>query len=187
MKDDWFFGYGSLVNRATHAHGRAHCASLQGWRRVWRVPAGEHVPVLSIAPDPATRIDGLVAHLAGGDWTALDLREAGYDRLPVPQAALAHAAPHDLRAQVYAVDLTTSRAPGADDRLRLSYLDVVAEGFVTEYGAEGLARFIATTSDWAPVENDRAQPLYPRARPVSAQIRALLDAHLAQIGVPVLG
>ncbi|MDX5384038.1 MAG: gamma-glutamylcyclotransferase, partial [Rhodobacterales bacterium] len=36
MKDAFFFGYGSLVNRATHDYGQARAATLPGWRRAWR-------------------------------------------------------------------------------------------------------------------------------------------------------
>lgn len=187
MNTDWFFGYGSLVNRATHRYGHAFLARLTGFRRIWRVPVGFYdMPVLSIAPDAGSQIDGLVAHLEGGDWSGLDARETGYARASVASAALLHDGPADAQVQTYAVDLRTSRAPGADDRLRLSYLDVVAEGFVLEFGRDGLARFVATTHDWAPVLNDRENPLYPRARPVAADIRAALDAHLAAIGVEVL-
>ena len=79
----WFFGYGSLVNRATHSYPQAQRARLHNWRRVWVRTAMREVVFLSIHPAPGADIDGLIAAVPGADWTALDAREAGYDRINV--------------------------------------------------------------------------------------------------------
>ena len=48
----WFFGYGSLVNRATHSYPQAQRARLHNWRRVWVRTAMREVVFLSIHPAP---------------------------------------------------------------------------------------------------------------------------------------
>lgn len=65
MKDAFFFGYGSLVNRATHDYGQARPASLPGWRRAWRHTALRPVAFLTAEPDPASTIEGLIAAVPG--------------------------------------------------------------------------------------------------------------------------
>ena len=57
----WFFGYGSLVNRATHSYPQAQRARLHNWRRVWVRTAMREVVFLSIHPAPDHEIDGLIA------------------------------------------------------------------------------------------------------------------------------
>jgi hypothetical protein len=50
-----------------------------------------------------------------------------------------------------------------------------------------VADFFATTEGWdSPVLDDRAAPRYPRARHLEADERALVDSHLAALGVTVL-
>ena len=51
-----FFGYGSLVNRATHDYPGAQPAQLHGWRRVWVRTDLRDVVFLSVRPDPGTTI-----------------------------------------------------------------------------------------------------------------------------------
>ena len=41
----------------------------------------------------------------------------------------------------------------------LSYVDVVVQGYLHEFGEDGVARFFETTDGWnAPMKNDRAEP-----------------------------
>lgn len=173
-----FFGYGSLVNRATHDYAPARRARLAGWRRVW-----VHVPVrpvafLSVEPAEGCAIAGLVADVPGGDWAALDAREHAYIRHPVA----ARAGDLVLPAQVYAVPRDTARSPSARNPILLSYLDTVVQGFLDEYGEAGVADFFASTTGWhAPVADDRANPRYPRARALSGAGRALVDHWLARL------
>ena len=88
MSDPFFFGYGSLVNLATHAFTDAHPASIRGWRRAWRYTPLREVAFLTAVPDPEAEIEGMIAHVPGGDWAALDEREFAYDRHPVtPQVS----------------------------------------------------------------------------------------------------
>ena len=172
-----FFGYGSLVNRATHDYPAARPAQLIGWRRTWVRTDLRDVVFLSVRPDPGTTIDGLVAQVPNADWHALDLRETGYDRIPADGQVSVETGP----IAVYHVPEARQRRAG-DHAILLSYLDVVVQGFLREFGEAGVEAFFATTDGWdTPVRDDRAAPLYPRAQVLSAQERALTDRLLAQV------
>jgi hypothetical protein len=183
-----FFGYGSLVNRATHDHAPARPATLAGWRRVWRQTRLRPFAFLSAEPAPG-RIDGLVAAVPGDDWAALDRREAAYLRRPLAtgdfaaQPDWAEPLGWAARVEIYTIDpahQTADRYP-----ILLSYLDVVVQGFLREFGADGVTRFFATTAGWTALYDDRTAPLYPRHQPLAAAERALTDAHVAALGLPV--
>lgn len=177
MSDPFFFGYGSLVNRATHAYPRAEVAHVTGWRRVWVGTGLRDLAFLSVEPAEGVSIAGLIAAVPGADWAALDLRERAYGRYPV--AALCGAGMRDV--SLYRVDALYEAAPGAHPIL-LSYLDTVVQGFLREFGAGGVAAFFDTTEGWqVPIVDDRAAPLYPRATTLSADERALVDSYLARV------
>lgn len=178
-----FFGYGSLVNRATHSYPGGVPARLQGWRRVWVHTAARPVAFLSVERAADVTIDGLLAEVPGGDWSALDLREAAYLRHPVQVAC----AGQGRAAQVYAVPRDTAAAPEIRHPVLLSYLDAVVQGFLREWGQDGVARFFATTAGWeAPFLDDRAVPRYPRAQRLTPAETALVDAGLATVGARVI-
>lgn len=190
MNDPWFFGYGSLVNRATHGYGHAFRAQVSGWRRAWRHSRHRGLPFLTAVPAPGSTIEGLVAQVPGGDWQALDVREAGYVRLdagagldPEPAGRAAGV----QRAQIYAVPPADWAAPEGLAPIALSYLDVVLQGYRREFGADGPARFIATTDGWdIPILDDRAAPRYPRHQPLDQGERARIDALLGDLGATIL-
>lgn len=185
MQHPAFFGYGSLVNRATHDHAPAVPARLAGWRRVWRHTAARPVAFLSVEPAPGVTIAGLVAAVPGGDWAALDQREHAYDRLPVDPAALVAEAGWATSVSLYAV--RAAALPSDRHPVLLSYLDVVVQGFLREFGPEGAEAFFATTAGWeAPVLDDRRAPRYPRAQRLTAGERAAVDAALDRLGVRML-
>jgi len=176
-----FFGYGSLVNRATHDHAPAALARLSGWRRVWCATDLRPFAYLSVEP-AATEIDGLIAAVPDGDWAALDRREAAYDRRSVGPDSLPH-------RPVWAADIAlyTVRAPrpaAASAPILRSYLDVVLQGFLREFGEAGVSSFLASTIGWeAGLHDDRAAPVYPRAQRLGIRETALIDRHLADHGV----
>lgn len=185
--DHAFFGYGSLVNRATHDYAAAHPATLTGWRRVWRHTALRPVAFLSAEPAEGVEIDGLIAEVPGGDWAALDRREHAYTRHTLPPATLRHPVPRPVAAQIYAVPAEAAAPPSERFPILLSYLDVVVQGFLAEFGTTGAGRFFATTGGWdAPILDDRASPRYPRAQRLSDAQTALVDAHLAALGSRII-
>lgn len=177
-----FFGYGSLVNRATHSYPNAEPARLMGWRRAWVHTAVRPLAYLSVMRDPGCTISGLIAHVPGGDWAALDAREYGYDR-HLAQAMRADNSTHAI--QVYAVPPSANDGPAHP--ILLSYIDTVIQGFLREFGPQGASDFFATTTGWeAPVQDDRAAPLYPRAQSLTAAERGQVDEGLAAVGARVV-
>lgn len=181
--DAFFFGYGSLVNRRTHGYDPAFAAQAQGWRRAWRATETRRIAYLTVLPDPGSVIDGLVAAVPGRDWDALDAREAAYDRLDATGAAL-HDLPGAPAVAIYAIPAGAHHPPDDRSPILQSYLDVVMQGFLHQFGAEGLARFVATTDGWhAPVLQDRAAPVYPRHQSLTAAERRILDDVLDSLAV----
>jgi hypothetical protein len=167
---DRFFGYGSLVNRRTHVYGEATRMTVRGWRRAWRHTPLRPVAFLTAVPCAGTAIDGLAAAVPGGDWTALDLREAAYLRAPLPEGPAIYHIPDGLHGPA------TERHP-----ILRSYLDTVAQGYLVEFGPAGLRRLFETTDGWdAPIRDDRAAPLYPRAMALTPAETALVDDELAR-------
>lgn len=172
-----FFGYGSLVNRDTHVYANASRAQLAGWRRTWVYTSARGQAFLSVIADAQTTIDGLIADVPDGDWAALDAREHGYHRIASGDATR-HERDPAPQISHYAVPQDTW-VPSRDNHILLSYLDVVVQGYLREFGAGGVANFFATTDGWkTPILNDRATPRYPRAQILTAQETALVDQHL---------
>lgn len=185
MRHPFFFGYGSLVNRRTHDYAPAYGASISGWRRAWRYTDGRQVAYLTAIPDPAARIEGLIAAVPGDDWHALDIREAAYDR-HIVTADVRHDTTAASSIAIYAIAPERLRRPDPDHPVLLSYVDVVIQGYLSEFGPAGAARFFETTEGWeVPVLDDRHAPRYPRAQPLDAETRATVDAALARLGCRV--
>ena len=85
MKDPYFFGYGSLVNTATHDFPDPQPARLRGWRRAWRHTDLRPIAFLTAIPDEACEIDGLIEREAykpwfmhrTGHWLGMDVHDVG--------------------------------------------------------------------------------------------------------------
>ncbi len=182
----YFFGYGSLVNTATHAYGDPQPARLKGWRRRWIQTGLREAAFLTAIPCPNSEIDGLIAAVPGANWAALDEREWAYDRLPASDA-VSHGLAHPADISVYAVPMDR-RATGPEKHpILLSYLDVVVQGYLDVFGRTGVEAFFATTDGWdIEVLNDRKAPRYPRAQPLCDALQALTDQHMQSIGVRVV-
>ncbi|MCB1364361.1 MAG: gamma-glutamylcyclotransferase [Rhodobacteraceae bacterium] len=186
MAEPHFFGYGSLVNRATHDFPGLHRARLRGWRRAWRHTDLRPVAFLTAIPDPDGTIEGLIAHVPGNDWAALDAREWAYDRVPVTQT-VTHPLTQPAEIAVYAVPESRHRYPSEQYPVLLSYIDVVVQGYLREFGQAGAERFFATTDGWgAPVLNDRAEPRYARHQRLSREETAFVDDNLAALDVRIV-
>ena len=179
MSDPAFFGYGSLVNLATHDYQKPRPAVLSGWRRRWERTDLRKAAFLSVVPDEATALQGIVAEVPGADWAALDKREAAYLRHDVSDT-VRHNGP---RAQTAVYQVSPAHLAADDDHpILLSYLDVVIQGYLRMYGEDGVQHFFETTDGWGThVLNDRAAPIYPRHQQLSTAERALVDEHLAAV------
>lgn len=185
MNDPYFFGYGSLVNTATHDFPDPRCARIRGWRRAWRHTDLRQVAFLTAIPDPGCEIDGMIAHVPKNDWAALDQREWAYDRVPATDA-VTHDLTRPLDIAIYAVPESRHARPSTEYPILMSYLDVVVQGYLRAFGAEGADRFFATTDGWdAPILNDRAVPRYPRHQPLRPHETEFVDTRLAALAAVV--
>lgn len=186
MAAPYFFGYGSLVNLATHDFPDPRPAQLKGWRRAWRHTDLRPVAFLTAIPDPDAEIDGMIAHVPQNDWAALDKREWAYDRIPATRS-VTHPLKHPVDIAVYAVPADRQSARADKHPLLLSYLDVVVQGYLRAFGPDGADRFFATTDGWeTPVLNDRDAPRYPRHQHLSADEISFIDDRLAQTGAQLV-
>lgn len=170
-----FFGYGSLVNLNTHDYPNVEQATLKGWRRVWKHHLDTPVAFLSVEPHDTT-LHGITAAVPNADWAALDKREHAYLRRDVSDQFTSQTAVYEGNPECIA-------PAGCDHPILLSYLDVVIGGYATLMGDTGPAHFFETTSDWASVLDDRDDPQYPRAQPLTDPIRETVDSALKQLGI----
>ena len=186
MSAPYFFGYGSLVNRRTHSYPDARKARVAGWRRAWRKSPLRQRPYLTVVPDPGSEVLGLVAKVPGADWAALDDREHAYERRDVT-GAVTHQLGAGGEVALYALAAAGQENPGEDHPRVLSYIDAVVQGYLVEYGIDGVGHFFATTSGWhVPVLDDRAHPIYARAQVLNMTERDVVDEGLAAVGARVV-
>lgn len=180
VNDPAFFGYGSLVNLATHAYADPRPTRLAGWRRVWRSTTLRDAAFLSVDPAPGITLDGIAARVPGGDWLALDEREAAYTRIDISETLGL-----DCSAAVYRVSDRFTLSDSNGHMILRSYLDVVVQGYFRVFGPTGVTAFFDTTEGWQiGVLDDRAAPLYPRAQTLSDTETAQVDHHLRRLSVP---
>lgn len=180
MIDPLFFGYGSLVNLATHDYADPRPAHLSGWRRIWRRTTLRDAAFLSVERCEATEIAGVVARVPGADWAALDAREAAYARRDVTRTVRHPGGPGPVA--VYEVE-ARHLSDRDDHPILQSYLDVVVQGYLRLFGEDGAQAFFETTHGWdTPILDDRADPVYPRAQRLSAEETAFVDETMARFG-----
>lgn len=185
-KTAYFFGYGSLVNLSTHGFSNAHPARARGWRRAWRHTNLRPVAFLTAVPDTSVTIDGMIAHVPGDDWAALDLREHAYARVPTSDA-IEHTLNGTPDVALYAIPPEAHGHPTTAHPVLLSYIDVVIQGYLRAFGETGAQRFFDTTSGWdIPVMNDRAAPIYPRHQRLNTDERAFVDDALKRLDVTLI-
>ncbi len=181
MRDPFFFGYGSLVNRGTHQFPHATRAVAHGWGRAWKHTRLREVAFLTAVEAPGSSIEGLIAAVPGADWAGLDAREWAYDRLPVGRVDHDH--PGALDVQIYRTKPEHTEDGTRAHPILLSYLDTVVQGYLREFGTDGAERFFATTAGWdTPILDDRAAPRYPRVQVLDAAERDFVDAQLRNVG-----
>ncbi|MDD9741780.1 MAG: gamma-glutamylcyclotransferase [Marinovum algicola] len=186
MNDPFFFGYGSLVNTATHDFRQIRLARARGWRRAWRHTDLRPVSFLTAVPDNDCTIDGVIAAVPGADWLALDEREHAYDRIAA-SAQIDHDAPHPLDIAIYAIPSDRHRPPSDASPILMSYLECVLQGYLHRFGVEGVTGFVATTDGWeAPILDDRAMPRYPRHQVLAAEERTMVRDVLTDAGARIL-
>lgn len=185
-----YFGYGSLVCRATHRTDilAAVPARLKGWRRHWRprpdMP-GFPAALLSVRPDLGSICDGLLVFDRAENLAAVDAREVRYRRIEIADGDLELLAPAPYRCLTYVYVAEDHLPPPPEPpRILRSYLDAVLLGFLTEHGDDGLARFLAETEGFdVGIHDDRADPIYPRAVSLDDAHRRWFDDVLSGRGL----
>lgn len=168
-----YFGYGSLVNLGSlrTPYISAHRATLKGWKRCWlsrpkvadSFAGDDGLAFLSVVADVDAQIDGLLVIDHASSLDALDEREVMYTRTDLPPGALHF---HDESPDVDNHFLYVADQPAATRHAQIlrSYLDVVMQGYLQQFGEEGVHRFIESTLNFdIPIREDRGAPLYPRA------------------------
>jgi cation transport regulator ChaC len=180
-----YFGYGSLVCRATHRTEIVHAvpARLKGWRRYWRprpdMP-GFPAALLTVREEAGAGCDGLLVFDRAENLAAIDAREARYRRVAIEPGALElrNQWPADCPIWVYVAQEELPVHPEPPTILQ-SYLDAVMLGFLEEHGEEGLDRFLTETRLFdLPIHADRRAPIYPRAVPLQAELAERFDVLL---------
>lgn len=186
-----YFGYGSLVNRATHRtriFGAAK-ASVRGWRRHWQGrpdPSEEGLSFLSVKPESDTyhELPGLLVFDHIGNLEALDRRELGYDRRVVARDAIAFPNDFEFDGPVFIYEARAPARQGAYHAILQSYLDAVLQGYLREYGKDYVRRFVVDTHAFdTPVIRDRHAPRYPRHVVLEEDERDFIDGILREHGV----
>lgn len=185
-----YFGYGSLVNPATHRTPSLYFANarLHGWQRRWTArPDVNPAPIalLTSSPDAANGawLSGLLVFDHVDSLPALDAREAGYDRRIVEQKAIDVVGvnvPHGC--PIYAYEGRAPQRPDLEHVILQSYLDAVLQGYAQRYDADAVRTFIDTTGSFnMPILRDRAAPQYPRSVVLSEAERRLIDVATSEL------
>lgn len=149
---------------------------------MWRQTTYAPRPILTVEPCESITIDGLIAHVPDDNWEELDQREHAYDRVQVN-----HAVRHNVStpADIATYTVPVGKHPKSEELkpIYLSYLDVVIQGYLLEFGESGVRAFFDTTVGWeAPIKDDRSDPIYPRHQMLTPDETRLVDDELARIG-----
>ena len=168
-----YFGYGSLVNLGSlrTPYISSHRATVKGFSRVWlsrpkvenSFASTDGLAFLSVVENPDVEIDGLLITDHASSLPSLDERESLYSRVTIhnDNLQLHETAPSIDKKFLYVAD---EHQAGPDAKILRSYLDVVMQGYLQQFGADGVARFFDTTLNFElEILEDRAEPLYPRA------------------------
>ena len=67
MSHPRFFGYGSLVNHATHEYPAVRPLRVKGWARAWRHTGLREVAFVTAVRDTQSEIEGLSADVPNAD------------------------------------------------------------------------------------------------------------------------
>jgi len=184
MLFETIFGYGSLVNAATHDYGQMHLATLKGWRREWHPTRLRDLVYLSAVPDANSSIAGALMVAPKSD-PKLERREAAYQRSPVGHL-IADKPAEMSDVSIFAVPKTVHVAPSGKSAIPMSYLDVVVQGYFRTYGEAGVAEFFENTHGWgSKILKDRTKPMYPRNQILARDEQDLTDHWLKRLSAQV--
>lgn len=185
-----YFGYGSLVNRATLRTKflGIRRATVTGWRRFWMPRAAPVPALLSVRPNDGFQTQGVVVYDRADHLPAVDEREAGYARRVVrPEHVEIEEDPAPgVPLFIYEASPIALDAADVGATILQSYLDAVLQGFLSLYGEDGVTRFVAETDGFeTTILADRASPRYPRSVELSAREAQLFDALVLRRGARI--
>ena len=140
----YIFGFGSLVNDATHDYEIIAPASVSGFARQWVSAIDGQYSFLSASPQSDVSIKGLVLGVAEEKMAALAEREARYELVELNNANIQ--CNQKLNRPVYLYQAESDAIDQFDKKPILqSYLDCVFAGFETHLGTASIAEFIKSS------------------------------------------
>ncbi|WP_407333019.1 gamma-glutamylcyclotransferase family protein [Enterovibrio sp. 27052020O] len=175
----YIFGYGSLINDAsrklTGDTGLAVPAVVSGLQRHWG-KTGSHGMSHLVVCEGEGECNGVLIHIDDAALEVFDIREAGYQRVPLESSRITllnQDVSVDGTVYVYVTDEVIS--PCFVQPIAQSYVDTVLAGCL-RYSADFAQSFITTTNGWQfPRINDRSSPVYPRVAGVMDEDRDTID------------
>ncbi|MEO1748848.1 MAG: gamma-glutamylcyclotransferase family protein [Pseudomonadota bacterium] len=184
-----YFGYGSLVNPATHRTPVLGYvpAKLRGWRRAWvaRSDWDPTLPIALLSASPSQSdemLDGLLVFDRRSSLPSLDKREAGYQRHQISLADLHIDTDLSIDTPLYIYEAVEVSGEPSTGFILQSYLDAVLQGFDTMHGEGAVTRFLSTTDNFhTPILMDRQEPQYPRAVSLDDRQQIHIDQTLAHL------
>lgn len=206
MSQNYIFGYGSLMERASRQRTTpdihtVYPVRVEGVQRGWwlrGVPIGYSTTFLGSRAVKGGVCYGVIYPVNDEELAATDRRESGYTRQSIPPEAITmldgRATPPEGTVWFYAETRDITHVPDATFPIVQSYVDICLNGCLeleAEYPAARAAdfarQFIRTTHDWnAYWVNDRLYPrrpfIYvPRAFDIDQLLHEELPALFAQI------
>lgn len=175
------FGFGSLVNKNSIQSSilAMKNSKILGYKRRWIEPftvQGTVYRALGVVESgPFDFVHGVTIFVPKTTLQHLYTREASYRRLVVDAV--------DEYGNIdYATTFETREAAPDEARIPISYVATVAEGFVDQYGANGLDKFIDNTDGWEHgIIDDSDDPVYPRPPDRLKEVIESLRPRLANV------
>lgn len=157
------FGFGSLVNNASHPYDVLGMAVAKNQIREWVSTPDRDFAFLSMAPSKGADVFGVMLGVEPQNQPDLDRRESGYEACIITDQ-IKH---RDLKPKPEVVRAYRAISPPAthtdDSPILRSYLDCVFQGYLMHFGSGSLRAFVETTRGWQRgILDDRANPIYPR-------------------------
>jgi hypothetical protein len=164
----YIFGYGSLIcadsRSRTGVSSEAYAVSITGIARRWSVPVPDYgATALGAHQDENSHCNGVVFAVDNDNLARFDQRERGYDRIRINWNQVQNLG-HDPLPTAYPLWAYVgfdSDDPMPNRPILQTYLDVILNGCLA-INSDFAERFIATTTPWQHLRNDRHAPGYPR-------------------------
>ena len=184
-----YFGFGSLVNRATLPTDCVEVfpATLKGWRRHWQArpsrsmssPHLQLIAMLSIHRDPSCDINGVLVVDRMANLPVLEKREHAYNKVALSKSDLF--IDNNEISKFGDIPIHTHVSPvveSTDKPLSIlrSYLDVVMQGYYHHFGEPGIDHFLQSTAGFnLAIHEDRKRPVYSRHQLITTAETAIFD------------